>query len=219
MTARVDRRRALASLAAGAGTGYLLHRLGQDTAPPGWDAHAVVEWIEQQDTATLAIALARHAGLGAAAYLACISTLALAIDALRWPTDLLARCTPPMVRRAVGLGLAGALSVPSLAAATAAKSEVPVLVQVEPAPAPTVVPVDDTVEPPAVSAGWTVRPGDNFWVIARVVLERHGVAEPDDATIARYWRVLIDANRDRLVVPGNADLVFPGQQLVLPAAQ
>jgi nucleoid-associated protein YgaU len=34
--------------------------------------------------------------------------------------------------------------------------------------------------------------------------------------VGRYWRRLIDANRDRLVDPGNPDLLLPGQELVLP---
>ena len=37
-----------------------------------------------------------------------------------------------------------------------------------------------------------------------------------DAEITRYWRTLVEANRDRLVVPGNPDLVLPGQELALP---
>jgi hypothetical protein len=34
--------------------------------------------------------------------------------------------------------------------------------------------------------------------------------------VGRYWRRLIDTNRDRLVDPGNPDLLVPGQELVLP---
>lgn len=61
-----------------------------------------------------------------------------------------------------------------------------------------------------------VEPGMSFWSIAEeVVAERVGSA--DGRAVSRYWRALVAANRDRLVVPGNADLLFPGQELVLPA--
>ncbi len=61
-----------------------------------------------------------------------------------------------------------------------------------------------------------VEPGMSFWSIAEeVVAERSGPV--DERAVSRYWQALIAANRDRLVVPGNADLLFPGQELVLPA--
>lgn len=63
---------------------------------------------------------------------------------------------------------------------------------------------------------WEVRRGDHFWAIAdAVVREQHPNAT--EAEVARYWRTLIEANRDRLVVPGNADLILPGQVLTVPA--
>jgi nucleoid-associated protein YgaU len=34
--------------------------------------------------------------------------------------------------------------------------------------------------------------------------------------VAPYWRAVIDANRDRLAVPGDPDLILPGQVIVLP---
>lgn len=61
-----------------------------------------------------------------------------------------------------------------------------------------------------------MRPGDHFWAIADAVVREHA-PEATEAEVARYWRTLIDANRDRLVVPGNADLVLPGQVLTVPA--
>jgi nucleoid-associated protein YgaU len=58
--------------------------------------------------------------------------------------------------------------------------------------------------------------GESFWSIARDRLEEVG-APTDEASIADYWRVVIDANRDRLVVADHPDLILPGQRLVLPA--
>ena len=64
---------------------------------------------------------------------------------------------------------------------------------------------------------WTVERGDSFWSIAEETLQDHGrggnLSEED---IADYWRVLIAANEDRLVEPGNPDLILPGQELILP---
>jgi nucleoid-associated protein YgaU len=39
---------------------------------------------------------------------------------------------------------------------------------------------------------------------------------PPEREVARYWRRLVEANRDRLVDPGNPDLLRPGQTLTLP---
>lgn len=64
---------------------------------------------------------------------------------------------------------------------------------------------------------WTVEPGDHLWSIA----ERTVRASDPDASrrqVDRYWRRLIDANLDRLVVPGNPDLILPGQEILLPPA-
>lgn len=94
--------------------------------------------------------------------------------------------------------------------------------------APPAEPVVLSADPPPVAASGrslggavgadvvVVEPGMSFWSIAEeVVAERVGSA--DGRAVSRYWHALISANRDRLVVPGNADLLFPGQELVLPA--
>ena len=38
----------------------------------------------------------------------------------------------------------------------------------------------------------------------------------DDRRVIAYWRRLVEANRGRLLDPGNPDLLVPGQELVLP---
>ena len=48
------------------------------------------------------------------------------------------------------------------------------------------------------------------------LLDAWGADEITDAEVASYWRRLIAANEDRLVDPGNPDLLLPGQELVLP---
>ena len=87
---------------------------------------------------------------------------------------------------------------------------------------PTAVPFEspDTnpATPPADSAAlsttdsWSVKPGDNLWVIAEtVVAERSGMQTR--GSVAAYWGALLEANADRLVDP---DLIMPGQMLTLP---
>lgn len=66
---------------------------------------------------------------------------------------------------------------------------------------------------------WVVEPADSFWSIAEeVVGSATGGAHPDERTVRRYWRRLIDANRSVLVDPGNPDLLVPGQRLHVPPA-
>ncbi|MFN0029020.1 MAG: LysM peptidoglycan-binding domain-containing protein [Acidimicrobiales bacterium] len=63
---------------------------------------------------------------------------------------------------------------------------------------------------------WEVRQGDNLWDIATAV--QASVGATDDEAVHGYWLELIAANRDRLSDPNNPDLIFMGQQLLLPPA-
>jgi hypothetical protein len=60
--------------------------------------------------------------------------------------------------------------------------------------------------------------GESFWSIAQGRLEAVG-APTDEVAVAAYWLVLIDANRDRLVVTDEPDLILPGQRLALPEVE
>lgn len=61
-----------------------------------------------------------------------------------------------------------------------------------------------------------VRPGDSLWSIAeRIVSARR--PDPSVGDVARYWRELIEANRSRLPEPSDPSLIFPGDELLLPA--
>jgi hypothetical protein len=76
---------------------------------------------------------------------------------------------------------------------------------------------DSGVGAPVNEETWTVEPGDSFWAIAEEHLrDEWSRAELSDGEVATYWRTLIDANTDRLVEPGNPDLLLPGQVLILP---
>jgi hypothetical protein len=72
---------------------------------------------------------------------------------------------------------------------------------------------DDRPDEPEV---WVVEPGDHLWSIAAETLTEHLGKAPSERRVARYWQRLIDANRDRLVIPGEPDVIMPGQRLVLP---
>ncbi|HEX2038150.1 MAG TPA: hypothetical protein VHF47_00295 [Acidimicrobiales bacterium] len=74
--------------------------------------------------------------------------------------------------------------------------------------------------PPAPPPGgdtWTVERGDHFWSIAERVLTDAWQRPPTDAETDPYWRVLVEANRDRLADRDNPDLLFAGQVLAVPA--
>lgn len=62
---------------------------------------------------------------------------------------------------------------------------------------------------------WTVGPGDHLWSIAEAVVTAHD-ATASEREVARYWRLLVDANRRMLVDPDDPDLILPGQVVELP---
>ncbi len=62
-----------------------------------------------------------------------------------------------------------------------------------------------------------VQPGDHLWSIAENRVQLALGATASESDVRSYWIALIETNADRLVEPGNADLIVPGQELVLPA--
>lgn len=61
-----------------------------------------------------------------------------------------------------------------------------------------------------------VRPGESFWRLAEQHVAGRTGRQPSDAEIGACWQELVAMNRDRLVVPDDPDLLFPGQRLILP---
>jgi len=86
-----------------------------------------------------------------------------------------------------------------------------------PAPGEADPPTGDPAPPSTGATEVTVAAGDSFWRIAeRTVSEQLG-RPATDAEITGYWAVFVAENADRLVQPGNPDLILPGQVLTLPA--
>lgn len=66
------------------------------------------------------------------------------------------------------------------------------------------------------SSAVQVTPGDHFWGMAESHLQDtwgRPVTEPE---IRAYWSVLVDANRDRLVPPGDPSQIYAGQVFGTP---
>lgn len=91
----------------------------------------------------------------------------------------------------------------------------------EPVPVPPPVPAPAPAPaPPAPSAeanSWVIQPGESFWSIATEHLaDIHGRPVTENE-VGPYWRQLVERNRPRLVNPSDADLLFAGQVIELPA--
>ena len=61
-----------------------------------------------------------------------------------------------------------------------------------------------------------VAEGDHFWGLAERELATAWGRPPTADEITPYWRQMVEANRERLVPPGDPDLILPGQVLVTP---
>jgi nucleoid-associated protein YgaU len=185
--------------------------------------------IEGTDPAATSMNGLRLLALGLGWYLIAVSALGLTARLTR--SAQLVRAvdvvTLPGVRRllngAVGLSLlAGTVSATPAGASAPERSAPPVMQMVSDAPAPPPAPVAPVAPAPPIAVDapspdhWLVRPGQNFWVVAHHHLRDVWSREPSDGEIARYWRVLIEANRDRLARPEQPGLIFPGQIFVLP---
>ncbi len=84
-------------------------------------------------------------------------------------------------------------------------------------PAAVLAAVPATPSLPAVDlTTWVVEPGDSLWSIAAEVTALPDGSSPGERAVAHYWRRLVEANRSHLVDPANADLLIPGQHLVVP---
>ena len=149
-----------------------------------------------------------------AAYLLLLIVVAAVSRILGAPHALRA-ITPAMLRPFVGMIAGASLSVPMAAVAQTTSTSPPVVMhRVTDRPAPTPAPAPASA--PAVRTHVVV-PGEHFWSIAESVLHDAWGRNASVPEVTPYWRALVEANRDRLRDPHNADLVFPGQEFVVPA--
>ncbi|MEY2475792.1 MAG: resuscitation-promoting factor RpfA [Actinomycetota bacterium] len=180
--------------------------------------------IPPGDDGQAAFAGVRVVALGLGGYLLAVSVLGLALRLLRIGAavrvaDLV---TVPFVRRllnrAAMVTLTASLASPAAAFAVEHPVEPPPVMRViEEAPEAPVAP-PAPASGPAAPALHTVSPGENCWSIAASLLETRLGRTPTDAEVAPTWRALVDANANRFRT-GNPDLIFSGQELVLPAQQ
>jgi hypothetical protein len=218
----------------------LWHMRGPLPLPDGLARTELERWALEEGPAVAAFAVLRVLTLLAAVYSALIGVTGLVAVIARSATlaSLAVRLTVPSLRPLVGPLVAFSVTVgsswPAGAAGLADPAPRPPVMQVgaQPsdvraapsggrgAPVMQLMPPNQIVAtalPRALpDATHTVAPGDSFWSIAAEVVAQATGPAPSDETIARYWRALIDANRDQLVVPGDPDLIHPGQVFTLP---
>ena len=85
-------------------------------------------------------------------------------------------------------------------------------------PATPVVPAAPAVPATPVAGldDYVVSRSESFWSIAADRIEEVLHRPPTEPEVRVYWGRLIEANRERLVDPGNADLLYAGQTIALP---
>ena len=63
----------------------------------------------------------------------------------------------------------------------------------------------------------TVEVGDHFWSMAEDTLAEQWGREATDSEVTPYWAQLVEANKGKLLPPGDPDMIYPDQEFVLPA--
>jgi hypothetical protein len=211
--------------------------------PPDLHPARLATWAGDVGPTTATFTALRALGAALLAWMVLTASAGVVARRLRSTpaTRLVDRFSLPVVRRFAN-GVAGAalvattLANPAPAgarAAPAARSSAsgavvtmydigpsPTSALAVPSPTPVTMRALDQEAPPAAAghprSTWVVAPGDTLWHVAeRLVTARTGRRADPPAILDELDR-LVAANTDRLVVPGNPDLVFPGQELLLP---
>jgi hypothetical protein len=227
------------SIAIGALAGLglvVLDALGRGAlaTPPFESSATFLSYVDERGGLISAFALLRLVTIGVGWYLVAIAVLNITAEAIGSVALLrtVGWFTLPSVRRlltgAAGLGFSSAVVLGSITSAGAGgpptssdrlvelpvstgpnTDDVATMRVVSPAPAP----ADETAQP---DKQWTVAPGDSFWSIAHDTLTGTTGRSFGDREVTAYWKQLIEANRGMLAVPGEVDLIFPGQVVALP---
>ncbi|MEY2420841.1 MAG: resuscitation-promoting factor RpfA [Acidimicrobiaceae bacterium] len=239
-------RRWLGSTAAIAVAVAWLHQLGAgDLGAPPLSLDGASTWLDHRDTALAAFAVVRLVALGFGWYLLLVTAVGGLTRYLRLPrmTSLVDRLTLPFARGMLGgMALLGAMAVPPPLSPHAANSMIelpsdaaattttftppgPTAVlhlvpdtPIEPSPVPPAsAPVPEPSSPTADEDSWVIQPGESFWSIATDHLVDLNGGPVSEHEVAAYWRELVEVNRSQLMNPDDADLLFTGQVVQLPA--
>jgi hypothetical protein len=225
-----------------------LERVGsRDLGGPPASVDGVLSWIEHRDPAVAAFALLRLGAMVVGWYLLIITAAGGLTSAfhLERGTTTVNRLTVPFARGMLGgatlLGVAGtppSLPLdhsdtmielpPTTASTTTDPNDTATLHLLPDAATSTTVPEPEAPPEPSASDAsvtsssttttWVVQQGESFWSIAAEHLTDLSGRPVSDDEVTPYWRELIEHNRSRLANPDDANLLFTGQELDLPAA-
>ncbi len=218
----VRRRLIVVAAVAGLATAALVAAgSGPLAGPPGGSWAVVERWYEQVGATPAALAGLRLVAVVGAGWLLAASLLQLLASLRpRGAVQRVADAVSPLVLRRLAHGVAGLSVTIGLAGPPAPRDPAGTAVMevLDDAPPPTTqppAPPPPTTQPPVPPPPddeVVVAPGDSFWRLAVEAVGDHAGPGPVDD----YWRRLIARNRARLVDPGNPDLLYPGQVLLLP---
>ncbi|HET9732683.1 MAG TPA: hypothetical protein VFP54_08410 [Acidimicrobiales bacterium] len=199
------------------------------THPSGW-----LDWAAGNGPAVTTIGILRLATTAVDAWLAAVSVLWVGAAVL--DSALLTRAARSVTPRWVGAILAvsstagAAVSSPAWAATSqtmvmrpAPPAGVPPTgaARTTQAQAPVVLPPSSRWDRPSPLPAepeptvHVVTPGDSFWSIAEMIVSAR-VPEASTAAVAQYWLSLLSANRPLLPDPGDPDVLYPGDRVLLP---
>jgi hypothetical protein len=68
----------------------------------------------------------------------------------------------------------------------------------------------------ATGTTWSIEPGDTLWHVAEHTASERLGRPASGGEVLRQLDRLVALNADRLAIPGDADLVFPGQEFLIP---
>jgi hypothetical protein len=186
----------------------------------------VARWLRTADAVDVVGALLLLTALVLATYVAVAVLLNMLAVVLRSPMiSVTARAVTPHAMRRLTLGALGATVTTGAlvtAPAASAPNDVTALTPAggeddgDEGTATMRVIEEDASSAPLGPETVIVSPADSFWSLAEEALAHEWRRPPAEAEIATYWLEMIDVNRDRLVVPDDPNLIFPGQELIVP---
>ncbi|MEP6658840.1 MAG: LysM peptidoglycan-binding domain-containing protein [Acidimicrobiales bacterium] len=201
-------RRALALLVLAGTASSALWRLASRFPLPRRD---IGRWLVDVGPADAAMSVVRVAALATATYLAVIAVLHLVVPTWSRAGHWVSTLTPPSLRAMLVTSVLATSSAGVAFAGARAAPPPPVSIALSD---PAVIAATPTV--PDEAAVYSVKSGDSFWSIAEVAIAAHLGRPPSVAEIGTYWRLVMSANSERLVHAGVPDLIYPGQEFVLP---